>query len=297
MSQILIKYSQITAAPSTLGEGELAYSSLVEKLYIGTANGVVHIGGKELVDRVGVIEGDVTQLKLDRNSHDANIRALLAAVTAAGGLVDTVADHGQRITDVESALGLGAGGGTPTFANLSVTGDLTVGGKMTVVNTEEISIKDPVIHLGEGTVGADGLDRGVSFSHFDGASNSVKTGFFGMDGADGKFKFLPDATDKNATGIIVGNVEGSATSLATAQTIDLGGEASGSVSFNGTAAVTLAVTIAANSNAVAEKLVRRDASGSAKFNSIETATVANMLGGADFKGAHLQNAIINGGTF
>lgn len=305
MSQILIKYSATSSIPMSLGVGELAYSEVAQKLFIGTVvngtNTVVDIGGKDLVDRFGIVSGEVAQLKIDVDTAEASIQELVDAVLAAGGLVTQVADHESRIGELESQMG--SGSGPAVFQNgVTITGDLIVNGTTTTVNSENMTLKDPVIHLGEGTTVADGMDRGVSFEHFDGASGSVKTGFFGMDGGDGKFKFIPDATVNGndytgAAGTIVANIEGSATSLAAAQVIDLSGEATGSVSFDGTAAAVLSVTVVAQSDAVVDSLVRRDAMGSAKFNALETAGLSTMLGGADFQGASLQNAVINGGTF
>ena len=309
MSQILIKYGVQSLVPSSLAVGELAYSETAKKLFIGTvvagAPTVVEIGGADLVEKFGVVSGEVAQLKLDVTAAEGEIQTLIAAVTAAGGLVEQVTDHATRLTTVESALGLGAGGGTPTFTDLTVTGNLNVGGTMTVVNTEEMSIKDPVIHLGAGTAGADGMDRGVSFEHFDSASGAVKTGFFGMDATDGKFTFIPDATVagndySGDVGTIKANIDGTATGFATAQEITLDGEATGTVSFNGTAAATLTVTVKGFSSAEPESVVRRDAAGVSGFTAVHTANVSQMAGIDGLVGStmsDLSNFVINGGSF
>lgn len=306
MSQILIKYSNTASIPMSLGVGELAYSEVARKLFIGTqVNGVdsvVEIGGQDLVERFGVVEADVAQLKIDVDAAEADIQTLIGTVLAAGGLVERVDDHESRIAGLESQLGSGTG--PATFQNgVTINGNLVVTGTTTTVDSENVLVKDPVIHLGEGTSHADGMDRGVSFSHFDSASGSVKTGFFGMDGGSGNFKFIKDA-DVNGNSFsgekatLVANVEGSATSLAVARNIDLGGEVTGTAAFDGSSDIQIQVNVTgAQSDAIAESLVRRDVNGSAKFNAIETVTVANMLGGADFQGAYLHNAIINGGTF
>lgn len=215
----------------------------------------------------------------------------------------------SRIDGVDNLLN----SGSPTFTNLTVTGELIVNGGLTKIESTTTTIKDPVINLGEDSGGFnDGMDRGVSFTYHDPVSGSAKTGFFGMDAADGKFKFLPDATAVaansfdpaagSAPGVIVGNVEGSATSLATARNITLGGEASGSVTFDGSSDVTLNVTVAAASAATPEVLVRRDVDGSAEFAAVKTTAKSVMSGGihgANPSGTKsaLTGFVINGGSF
>lgn len=313
MSQILIKYGVQSLVPSSLAVGELAYSESAKKLFIGTvvdgSPAVVEVGGADLVSRVGGVEGFVTTLQAEMLAAKGDITSLLDIINGVNGqpgLVAAVADHATRLTDVESALGLGASGGTPTFTDLTVTGNLTVGGTMTVTNTEEMSIKDPVIHLGAGTAGADGMDRGVSFEHFDSASGTVKTGFFGMDATDGKFTFLRDATVAGndfsgaEVGIIKANIEGTATGFTNNQKITVEGEATGTVEFNGTAPVTLTVAVKGFSAAEPNSVVRRDADGVSGFTAVHTANLSQMAGIDGLVGStmsDLTNFVINGGSF
>jgi hypothetical protein len=377
MSNILIKYSTVNETPISLYKGELAYSQLSGKLFIGDNMGVPQlIGGADLVARFGVAEGEITQLKLDVDAAEGEIQTLINSVLGAGGVVERLGalegvrdDHDGRITTnlsringiddaykaadaaltgeiarVEGAItalqtqvGTGLSGrvdtletsqglqdgllrdidanltgvvnllnsGDPTFGNLTVTGKLIVNGGVTSIESTVVTIKDPVISLGDATTAAnDGMDRGVEFKHFDAASNSIKTGFFGMDASDNKFKFIPDALMNSGdnvyeglTGVIVADVEGSALKLAAEVKIELSGEASGSVMFDGSKDVTIAVAVAGSSEAYAEQLVRRDAAGNAKFAVIETSGISLFKGGADFNGRELLNAFIDGGTF
>jgi len=377
MSNILIKYSLVTETPISLYKGELAYSQASGKLYIGSNMGVPQlIGGADLIDRFGVAEGGITQLKIDVDAAEVEIQTLLNSVLGAGGVVERLGDlesirddHAGRIvanlsringidaaykaadvaltgeiarvdgaiTALQTQVGTGLAGrvgaleisqglqdtllrdiddnltgvvnrlnnGDPTFGNLTVTGNLTVNGGVTSVESTVVTIKDPVISLGDATTTVnDGMDRGVEFKHFDAASNSIKTGFFGMDASDNKFKFIPDAlmnsgdnVYEGATGTIVADVEGSATKLAAAVEIALSGEASGSAMFDGSGNVNIQVAVTGSSEAYAEQLVRRDAHGSAKFAVIETSGIALFKGGADFNDRELLNAFIDGGTF
>ena len=349
-SNILIKYSAVTSAPTSLMQGELAYSQVSEQLFIGTDSGVpVVIGGADLVARFGTVEAAVQQIQTELAAAQGDIQTLLASLNALGqttaaedarlqGEIDALAsrvdniensgiagiesrvtslessqtaqdgqlaDHESRIGNVESLLG--GGSGTPVFTDLTVTGNLTVNGTTTAINSTVTTLNDPVISLGDGTgTSTDGMDRGVSFKHTVGGV--VKTGFFGMDETDGKFKYVPEATEvadnvfEGDVGTIVANLEGSASSLATARNIALAGEATGSVAFDGSADVQIDVVVAASANADADVIVRRDAQGAAKFSAVETTAVSNMFGGIHGKSAHgmpasITGFVINGGTF
>ena len=76
-------------------------------------------------------------------------------------------------------------------ANLILSGNLTVEGTTTSVNSTVTTLSDPVIKVGEGSLAAgDALDRGVSFEYGD--TTAVKVGFFGMDMQLKRFVFKLD---------------------------------------------------------------------------------------------------------
>ena len=200
--------------------------------------------------------------------------------------------------------------GSPTFTNLTVTGELIISGDATKIETTVTTIKDPVIKLGEGSGTAnDGTDRGVAFAYHDPVSGSAKAGFFGMDAADGKFKFLKEATEiapnsfDGTAGVIVGNIEGSATSLATPRNILFDNEVSGGFSFNGTSDVTVGLSVTGGTSAATpQKLVRRDEDGGAEFVVVKASGKSVMTGGihgANPSGtkSELTGFVINGGSF
>ena len=377
MSQILIKYSLVTKTPASLAQGELAYSQLSGNLFIGSSMGVPQlIGGADLVAKFGVVDGAVTQLKLDVDAAEVEIQTLINSVLGAGGVVERLVsletardDHETRIADntgringidvdykaADAALGVridgvdsaivdlqnqvGTGlanrvtdleasqlvqdglitdviaqsaaatallnGGKPTFSDLTITGQLIVNGGVTSIESTVVTIKDPVISLGDATALVnDGMDRGVEFKHFDSNAGAIKTGFFGMDGVDKKFRFIPDAEMNSGdnvytgdTGIIVGNIEGTATKLASEFAFNISGDASGQVMVDGGSNVDLKVAVVGYSDAIADGLVRRDEKGNAKFGIIEAFGQSVFGGGADFKGKELFDAVINGGEF
>ena len=91
----------------------------------------------------------------------------------------------------------------PTLSgNVIVSGNLTVQGTQTSVESTVITLDDPVIMLADNSaVAADALDRGVGFKW--GNGSVVKDGFFGLDRTSLRFVFKPDdsleadATDEN----------------------------------------------------------------------------------------------------
>tara|TARA_B100000900_G_scaffold179959_1_gene152577 strand:- start:17494 stop:19014 length:1521 start_codon:yes stop_codon:yes gene_type:complete len=78
--------------------------------------------------------------------------------------------------------------------NVVVTGNLSVNGTTTTVNSTTVSIADPVFEIGADS-SDDNLDRGIKIKYNDG---SAKVGFFGMDENTQKFVALKDATDSSS---------------------------------------------------------------------------------------------------
>jgi len=116
---IAIKRSQSTATPTSLANGELAYSFSSDKLFIGqTANSSVattveYIGGKLAMDKIANLEsvlynGGITSSTLTLSNATEN--AVLFAKT--GGVVDFVTGTSGKLLQV-------AANGTPTFDDLN----------------------------------------------------------------------------------------------------------------------------------------------------------------------------------
>ena len=88
----------------------------------------------------------------------------------------------------------------PTLTgNVIVSGNLTVQGTQTSVESTVITLDDPVIMLADNSaVAADALDRGVGFKW--GNGSVVKDGFFGLDRTTLRFVFKPDdSLESNAS--------------------------------------------------------------------------------------------------
>jgi hypothetical protein len=81
--------------------------------------------------------------------------------------------------------------------NVVISGDLTVNGTTTTINSNIVSIDDPVIELGTAGV-ADSFDRGIV-----GLYNTRKL-FFGWNNTANVFTFVPDATVTSGSNIVTG---------------------------------------------------------------------------------------------
>jgi hypothetical protein len=147
--------------------------------------------------------------------------------------------------------------------NLIVSGNLTINGTATYVNTQSISAKDPLFEVANDNNTTDAVDIGYYGRYYDTPQTRVEfTGLF-RDASDaGKFKFFTGLVDEptnvvNTTGTgytvgtLVANFEGNlagtanaANILSTARTIAASGDATWSVSFDGSANVTSALTLA-----------------------------------------------------
>lgn len=154
-----------------------------------------------------------------------------------------------------------AGNGNVTMSkSLSITGDLTVNGTTTTVNSTVVTIEDPIIILGQdsgdngyGSTTDDNKDRGISFYWNNGGP---QIGFFGLDDSTNAFTYIPSGTFDASSGVITGdagwavfagvsgalagNVTGdvtgnadTATTWASTLTINLTDELTGSVTFDG----------------------------------------------------------------
>ena len=147
--------------------------------------------------------------------------------------------------------------------NLVVSGNLTINGTATYVNTQSISAKDPLFEVANDNNTTDVVDIGYYGRYYDTPQTRVEfTGLF-RDASDaGKFKFFTGLVDEptnvvNTSGVgytvgtLVANFEGNlagtanaANALSTARTIAASGDAVWSVSFDGSANVTSALTLA-----------------------------------------------------
>ena len=167
-----------------------------------------------------------------------------------------VADGGQiGSVTADDAITIAANGNVTFGASVSITDDLTINGTLTTVNTTNLTIKDPLIHLGSGN-SADIADLGFFGEYDDGLGNEF-CGLF-RDAGDEKFRLFHSLTERPTTTVntggggytvatLVAALEGNAstaTALASSQNFSLTGEVTAAaVGFDGTGAVALGASV------------------------------------------------------
>jgi hypothetical protein len=79
--------------------------------------------------------------------------------------------------------------------NATITGNLTVNGTTTTINSSTVTVDDIILTLGGDTAPAadDNLDRGIEFRWHNGTA--ARLGFFGRDDSTGEFVYIPEATN------------------------------------------------------------------------------------------------------
>jgi hypothetical protein len=177
-------------------------------------------------------------------------QALNTTSTIESGAKLTVAAGGADINGMLDAKG----GLNVTGGNLVVTNDLTVYGTTTTVNSTTVTIKDPVMEIGD-NASDDDLDRGVQFHYHNGTT--AKFGFMGFDDSSGKFAFIPDAgldgglqRYTGSAGTLVAALEGNAdtaTNFSSDRTLTISAsDVNATSDSSATGAYTISLTIANN---------------------------------------------------
>jgi len=136
---------------------------------------------------------------------------------------DTTGNYVSTITgtanEIEVTNGAGSEGAAVQIGmpnNVTITGNLTVNGTTTTVDSTVVSIADPIFSIGQ-SGSDDNKDRGVEFKYNDG---SARLGFFGYDENTGEFTGWTAATATNETyngtriNANFGNVAGTLTTAA-----------------------------------------------------------------------------------
>tara|TARA_Y100000389_G_C17412506_1_gene491776 strand:- start:251 stop:1456 length:1206 start_codon:yes stop_codon:yes gene_type:complete len=213
-----------TAAELNLLDGSIANTVVNGKAVIyggsGQVKGTLSTAAQPNITSLGTLSaltvtGDLAVTgAVDMNTSTFDIDATddidIDTTDTTGGIAIGTANSGVPIS-------IGHATSETTFGdNVTVTGNLTVQGTTTTVDSTTVSIADPVFEIGANG-SDDNLDRGIKFKYNDGGP---KVGFFGFDESDNKFKFIPDATDSSSVfsgsnGTFVGTFEGNATTATT----------------------------------------------------------------------------------
>jgi len=124
-------------------------------------------------------------------------------------------------------------------SDISISGNLVVSGNTTTLNTEVLTVEDNILILNSGVTGAPSLNAGIEVQR--GTSNNVVIRW--NENLD-KWQLTNDGTNYVNINENVSN----ANSWSTARTITLSGDATGSISIDGTTNVTLETTVVNDSH-------------------------------------------------
>ena len=187
--------SETTVADNLTTTGNTSVGGTLGVTGVTTLSGNATVGGTLGVTGVATFTthaafGDSDEVKLGAgtdmrlyhdgtNSYIRNKTGALKIATETSGIAVTIG-HGTSEVTVGD--------------NLTVTGNLTVSGTTTTVNSTTVSIADPVFEMGA-SGSDDNLDRGLKMKY---NSSGAKLAFMGYDDSDGKFAFIPDATDSSS---------------------------------------------------------------------------------------------------
>ena len=174
-----------------------------------------------------------------------------SAITVSDGSNTTAVALGGTMTfsGTSNEVEVSESSGTVTIglpANVTISGDLTVSGNTTTVNTATLAVEDPLINLATGNNSSDAVDIGFYGLYDTSGSQDLYAGLF-RDAGDGKFKLFKDNQAAPTTTV---NTSGTGYAVATlvanleATTATLGG--SDIISTDNTKTLTNKTIVAGN---------------------------------------------------
>ena len=157
------------------------------------------------------------------------------------------AGTGVSISSGQVSIGQSVGtSDNVSFGDLTLSGDLTVNGTTTTVNTATLNVSDNIVVLNNDVTGTPSEDAGIEVER--GTSSNVSLTW---DESEDEWTFgAYNVKASSFEGSLTGNAStaSSAAQLTTARTISLGGDLSGSASFNGTSNITITAAVADDSH-------------------------------------------------
>ena len=235
---IRIKRSTASAAPATLANAELAYSENSSKLFIGVGTG----GASGLATSIVAIGGSGAYATLDTTQTISGSKTFTGTVDLSSATIPSFS----------------------TTGNITVGGDLTVNGTTTTINSTTITVDDKNIVLGDtaspSDAGADGGGitlKGTTDKTFNWVdATDAWTSSERIDLASGRAYYINGTSVLSGSTLGSGVTNSSLTSVgtlgtgvwqATAVTVAYGGTGAtsltGYVKGSGTAALTASATI------------------------------------------------------
>ena len=193
----------------------------------------------------------------------------------------SVANLTARLPQITESLTIGDATDVTitTSGGLIVTGDLTVSGNTTTVNTATLTVEDPLIKLAKGNTSADSVDIGLFGTYNNGAAQ-LYTGFFRDASDSGKWILYKDSEADPGTGTTV-NVNGTGHAVATLKA-NLEGNVTGTISTASQTNITAIGTIATGVWEATDIAIAHGGTGastaSAAFDNLKQAATATATG-------------------
>ena len=220
--------------------------------------------------------GDDLQLYHDgSNSYIENSTGALKIATETSGIAITLGHSTSEVTVGD---------------NLTVTGNLTVSGTTTTVNSTTVSVADPIFELGS-SGSDDNLDRGLKLKY---NSSGAKFAFMGFDDSDGKFAFIPDATDTSnvfsgTQGTLKANIEAGNTGITVGSSVPFS-DSSGTLTLQNIDAID--ATTETTLEAAIDSLTNLTAIGTLTTGTWNATTIAVGSGGTGLTAAGSSGQIL-----
>ena len=172
------------------GSGYVVLDSLKYPRADGSANQFLQTDGSGNLSFATVISS--LSIGADTGSNDSVNTGEVINFAGGTGVSTTVTDNTITIA-IGQALSTTS---NVQFANTTITGNLTVQGTTTTVNSSVTVLDDPIITLGTSGSSSsdDNKDRGVEFRYNDG---SARVGFMGWDDSASGFTMLQAATNSS----------------------------------------------------------------------------------------------------
>ena len=224
-----------------------AIDARVTNTFINNLSGVVADTATALATgRTIALSGDVTASGV---SFDGTGNITLSTTIAADSVAlgtDTTGNYVATISGSTNEIEVsGSGSETATVTiglpdDVTIAGNLTVNGTTTTVNSDTLSVTDPLIKLAKANSGADSLDIGFYGLYDTSGSQDLYAGLFRDANDSGKFKLFKDLQEEptttvntsgtgyavgtlvsNLEGNVTGNVTGTVSSISNHSTSDL----------------------------------------------------------------------------
>jgi hypothetical protein len=207
-TSILIKRSLSSSTPTSLKDGELAYSYASNTLFIGNANtmfGYDVIGGEGLLDS---LSANLTIGDSSSNTANINLQSDTLTFRGTGGIsanvVSNMFGESEVVISANTSTFLQANTGSSfqtqvISTNLQVDGDLIVNGTTTTINSTTVSTGDTILVLANNNTTGDSVDSGFVTRYNDGSSN-LFSGLVRDSGQSGEYALFKDYEDMGMGG-------------------------------------------------------------------------------------------------